>query len=49
VAIIVDGKLLTTHIISKTTEGGFIELTNIGSPKTIHEIIDVLKGIHVFP
>ncbi len=48
-AILVDGKLLTTLVISKTTKSGFIELTNIGSPKIIHEVASLLRGIHTYP
>jgi len=47
--IIVDGKLIKTFVISETTENGFIELTNIGSPKMIHEVAALLKGKHVSP
>jgi preprotein translocase subunit SecD len=49
VAIIVDGKLISTLVISNTTESGFIELTNIGSPKIIQEVAALLRGMPVRP
>ena len=42
-AIIVDGKLLTTLVFAKTTESNFIELTSIESPNIIREVAAFLR------
>jgi preprotein translocase subunit SecD len=49
VAIILDGKLISTLFISNKTESGFIELTNIGSPKMIQELAALIRWLPVRP